>query len=121
MRKRVDIEGFYKLLVDFVELSPGVSLFEILEKFFKGVCPRSIVNMEDMDLVVLESFCSEYGSLPFDGGTMDQPNLVIECFNAIRAGKNDFEEKRNKEFKQSIKKQQAKQSSGGQNVRGAGR
>lgn len=114
-RVRADIHKTYELLEEFRELIPGVPLFELLDKHFPNVCPRSLVNLEDVEFISMEAFCSEYGCLPFEGGMLDQLNILVEAFNIIRGSRSDYEKLRQKKMEQKMKVK-SKQSDSSQRV-----
>lgn len=115
-RVRADIIKTYELLTEFRELLPGVPLFELLEKHFPDVCPRSLVNMEDVEFISMEAFCSEYGCLPDEGGMLDQLNIIVEAFNIIRGARSDYERLRQKKMEERIKRQ-SKQPDSSQRIK----
>lgn len=71
----------------------------------KEVCLRGIVN-EDQDIVflsTLEEWASQYHLLPFDGGIMDQPNIVFESFNVIMSTRAQYLSKQHDKMKEEMK------------------
>lgn len=115
-RVGVNIDQFYELLVEFREYSPGMPLAEILDKHFRDVCPKSILDYSLMDFLEIESFCKEYGCTPFEGSMFTQPNFVVQAFNIIRATRNSYESRRQQEMKQKMEAQTSK-SKQGQTIR----
>jgi len=112
-RVGVGIDGFYKLLREFQEWSPDMPLAELLDRHFRDVCPKSVLDLRYMEWIRMEAFCKEYGCLLFEGGMMDQPYVEVEIMNIIRGTRSDYEIRQQKEMR---RKMDAK-SSQSQNVR----
>lgn len=107
--------------VDFIEMLNELSLvnkdlstFEIFMKYFGSMmdegkkvelCPEAIkVHSENLaEMFEMESRCHEYHIFPFEGGQLDQIALLIEAFDAVRAGRNTFHSKKMEEVRQSNK------------------
>lgn len=56
----------------------------------KAVCPMAFVDFEVGTLVDLEDACNNYHVLPYNGGLLDQPQLLLEVFNVVRAEKERY-------------------------------
>ena len=108
IKQLVDAEGCLDLVVEFRKMQPGISLIGVLNQHFRDVCPKSLVDMRDMQYLAMEAFCSEYGGLPHSGGMMEQPNIIVEMFNIIRGTRNEFENTKQKELKKKLEVQTKK-------------
>lgn len=64
------------------------------------VCPEALkIKVESLaELFEMEARASEYHVLPFSGSQIEQPSLVIEAFDAVRAGRNLFHSKKMKDI-----------------------
>ena len=52
----------------------------------------------------MESFCTEYHVLPFEGAALDQPADLIDVFNTIRCVRNEYQWRKNQEQLAEAKK-----------------
>jgi len=109
--KLYSIPQYLEMLNELTIVNQELSVFEISQKYFTNMmddampgkrielCPEAIkIKSEHLaELFEMEARCSEYGIFPFDGGQFNQPALLVEAFDAIRAGRNMFHSKKMKE------------------------
>lgn len=74
-------------------------IFKILTSFFKTVCPVALIDADDFELLKLESYARDYHVLPYPGGSLDQPNLIMEAFDVIATARNWYERDRMDEMR----------------------
>lgn len=71
--------------------------FEIIQKLLKAgnnnkeVCCSAFIDLEFGTAIDMESSCSAYHVLPYEGGYLDQPTRMMEMFEVIRSEKQRFE------------------------------
>jgi len=54
-------------------------------------CTGILLNEPWLNMLIgLESTCSEYHVLPYEGGLFEQPQYIFDSFNAIRAARNEY-------------------------------
>jgi len=88
------------------DIFPELPLFIIAFRFFKQpqeVCCTALVDPLTHWLISLESCCSKYHCLPYEGGLFDQPAWVPELFELITTTRNEFERDRNDEMMKESK------------------
>jgi len=66
---------------------PGQSVGEIWLTLYSTLCPVSFIDEWCDTWFSLEAACSEYGVMPYVGGLLDQPKLVLEILETIRTAK----------------------------------
>ena len=52
----------------------------------------------------MESFCTEYHKLPFEGAALDQPADLIDVFNIIRGIRNEYQWRKNQQMMEEAKR-----------------
>lgn len=99
------IEKMVDLQVNFFD--EDMPMFDIWYKFFRQVCPVSLVyEFPYLDnFVTLESAASEYNTLPYEGGYLDQPLFIMDAFNAVRIARTQYERAQNEKFKREQQRQ----------------
>jgi len=90
-------QGILELLDEVGKLFPSRSIGEIWLTYYPDLCPLSLMDDWCGYWIEVEASCSEYNVLPFEGGLLDQPQLVIEIFSSIRKGRNSYYIWRSKE------------------------
>lgn len=88
------------------KISAGLPVFQILFTYFKTVCPVSLTDPSYFELIKMESHARDYHVLPYPGGTLDQPNLVMEAFDVISTARNWYERDRMKKVTEEMKRKQ---------------
>jgi hypothetical protein len=104
-----DSETFLDWLYDFNEtFKPEMPAFEIINKLINPanknkICMSSFIDMELGYLVDLESSCNNYHCLPYEGGLLDQPMMLMDVFGVIRGERNKFEAQKADALMQNLK------------------
>ena len=84
---------FLEWLNDFnLEFNPDMPSFEIIQAYLNGrnkteageICITGFVDFEIGTLIDLENACNTYHVLPYSGGLLDQPLLLLEAFGLVR-------------------------------------
>jgi len=104
-RKTLDKEGIFEELETLEAVFPHLSPFEILRSYFsqpREVCPTGIVDPHHNFLLEMEFSCREYNCLPFEGGLLDQPLILMEVFRTIQAEKASYERSRMSKMKKKF-------------------
>jgi len=86
VERYVSKEEFIDILSDIQDLKPDMPLFEMVRVYFrnpKELCVTAFGDPEFEMLVKMESRASEYHVLPFEGGQLDQPLVVLEAMDII--------------------------------------
>lgn len=102
----MDIEQFWEVVAKLQERKPSVPIFNIVKAINGGynsrieICPTSIIEPFLNHVLNMENMCEKYKCLPFPGGYMDQPKMIMEMFEVIRGTVNHYDEY---EFKMSQK------------------
>ena len=58
------------------------------------ICPQSLVDLSSIKMINLENACSKYHVLPYPGSYLEQPQIIIDCFEIIRSTTIQFENER---------------------------
>lgn len=74
-------------------------IFSILLTSFKAVCPVALIGQSHFELIKLESYARDYHVLPYPGGSLDQPNLIMEAFDVIATARSWYERDRIEEMR----------------------
>lgn len=90
-RKKVLVnrEEFWDLIAEICTFKPQIPVYHIVSSF--KVCLVSAGLRELEQLISIEAAARDYHELPFDGGWLDQSNIIIEAFDIIRSTRNRFE------------------------------
>lgn len=67
------------------------------------VCFTAFIDEVLGQFIELESTCKEYKVLPYPGGVLDQPNIILDAFSVIRGEKIKYENFRNKKMMDNLK------------------
>lgn len=104
----VNPEDFIYILSDIQqEMKNPPPLFEVMQLYYKAICPLSMMD-QSFDLLLLwETYASEYGIFPNSGGLLDQPNIIVEAFLTILATRNEYEKIREEKVRKDINRSQA--------------
>lgn len=84
------------------KIGAGMPVFQILLTYFRKLCPASLIDPRFHELIKMESHARDYHVLPYPGGSLDQPNLVIEAFDVISTARNWYERDRMEETRRKI-------------------
>ncbi len=106
----LDANGIVDLASELRKLAPSLPLSVIIDRHFRSVCIKSLLDWSLHEYLDLESFCKDYGCLPFEGSMSEQPNIVIEAFNTIRAVRGNFELEKQKEIMAKVQKTNTEKS-----------
>lgn len=68
------------------------------------VCPIGLLDEQDMAILEMESFCSEYSCLPYNGGIESQPAKIVQAFNVIRSVKIGYQARKTEKMTRDQKK-----------------
>ena len=103
----LDMEGVVEELVSMEWEKPDAPPFELLRTYFMDpeVCMTSMA-FEGTDLIGLEQQTRNYNTLPFKGGLLDQPNVLMQAFDVISAERNHWERIRMRRTETKMKKQE---------------
>tara|TARA_R100000458_G_C8275331_1_gene250385 strand:+ start:1803 stop:2312 length:510 start_codon:yes stop_codon:yes gene_type:complete len=106
----LDMEGVIEELVNLEWEKPDAPPFELLRTYFMNpeVCMTSLA-FEGTDLIGLEQQTRNYNTLPFDGGLLDQPTVLLQAFDVISSERNHWERIRMERTNRDMKKQQMQQ------------
>lgn len=75
------------------------SIFSLLLTSFRAVCPVALIDQSHFELIKLESYARDYHVLPCPGGSLDQPNLIMEAFDVIATARSWYERDRMDEMR----------------------
>ena len=101
--KSMDQEDFLLWLDDMnVNFNPDMPAFEMIQAYLNPrnkaasgeICMTGFVDFEIGTLIDLENACNNYHVLPYGGGLLDQPQLLLEAFNLVRSEINRYEKVR---------------------------
>lgn len=107
-------EAFLKEVVKLHDFFNGdMTMWEVMLKFFRGVCPMAYFDHDIDTYVRLESAASAYNALPYEGGYLQQPNIILEAFDVIRGTRAQFEHKLHQKARREEKKAQKSSNSKG--------
>jgi len=104
-RRTLDKKGIFEELEILEAVFPHLSPFELLRSYFsypKEVCPTSLVDPHHNFLLEMEFSCREYKVLPFEGGLLDQPLVLMEVFRVIQSEKASYERARMSKMKKQF-------------------
>src|SRR3990167_1900908 len=93
----IEAEDFFIWMAQLEEVEPYAPLFELIKQKIgyqeKEVCPTGLLFHDRMvyQAILFESFAKHYGVMPFTGGVAEQPNIILEAFETIRATQSEFE------------------------------
>jgi len=107
-------EGIFEELETLEAVFPHLSPFELLLAYFnqpKEVCPTSLVDPHHNFLLEMEFSCREYKCLPYDGGYLDQPLLLMGIFHTIQSEKAAYERARMSKMKKEFSSKKKPSSS----------
>jgi hypothetical protein len=65
--------------------------YTVVRGMFPDVCPTSIVSEDVHFWINMEGQVKDYGVLPFTGGMMEQPQMVLDLLNTVRSVKNHWQ------------------------------
>ena len=82
-----DRDGMLEVLEELQLKFPGQSVGEIWLTLYSTLCPVSFIDEWCDFWFSLEAACCEYGKLPYDGGLLDQPKIVLDILETIRIAK----------------------------------
>jgi len=110
--KDTDEKDLMEMLNELSLVNKDLSIFEIFQKYFFNMmegnkrielCPEAIkIHSENLaEMFEMEARCHEYHIFPFAGGQFDQTALLVEAFDAIRSGRNNFHSKKMEEVQKS--------------------
>ena len=105
-KKELDMEGVLQELVLLEWEKPDAPPFELLRTYFMEpeVCVTAMYD-EHADYIGLEQAARDYHTLPFDGGLLDQPKVLLNAFRVVAAERNQWERIRMERTDREMKKQ----------------
>jgi len=87
----LSIEEFFEEVALVHSRFSNISVFDIVNGHWRGLCPQSLIDYETVELINLEDACSKYHQLPYAGALLDQPKCILDAFEVIRAAIINFE------------------------------
>jgi hypothetical protein len=99
--KEVDVDGFFEILNEIAVIYPSRPIFDIITMYFKPVCPESLIDPFYLHWALVESSCKEYGWTVQE--TLDNPDWLLETFNFLTTGRNQFARKKDETAQAQIK------------------
>jgi len=93
--RQFTVDSIYELLLEYSTyplpgVKPGVNPFVLCMNLFPEICPVGLIDDEFGNYIQVDSLCTRYHVLPFAGGLLDQPSLMIDCFDTIATAEADF-------------------------------
>lgn len=120
-QRKCDREEAINVLAEIAKKQPSRSVFDIWKSYFiryigtrwdeesekwvsAEVCPIGLITEESESFISMEASASKYNSLPFEGSWLDQPQFIIEAFEAVAIGNGHFERDRMNKMKRESNK-----------------
>ena len=95
----IDINRLWEIIDQVSAERPSSSVYQVVESCLtfskdnrKTICPTSIIDPMINKFLQWENQCEKYHVLPFAGGLLDQPSLILQIFATIRATVNQYDE-----------------------------
>lgn len=89
------------MLEEISEIYPNRPIFDIVQTYFKPVCPESLVDPFFLHWAIVEASCKEYGWTVKE--TLENPDWILELFNFLTTGRNQFAREKDKTAQAQVK------------------
>lgn len=105
--KELDMEGVLQELIELEWEKPDAPPFELLRTYFMDpeVCVTAMYDTS-ADYIGMEQAARDYHTLPYDGGLLDQPKMLMDAFRIVASERNQWERIRMERTDREMKKQE---------------